>query len=190
MNNEEPQARAPTPLATCDDELLLPISALNDLLFCERRAAMHLIEQVWQDNPHTLEGSYAHERADIPKDVVEHGVRAVHGVLLRSNRLRLVGKADVVEFHEMKNEERKMKNEQVEAGRQQNAVLPDSQPNLTSSLFVAHSSFFISSASTLVPYPVDYKRGRKRRWDNDDVQLCAQALCLSYQVQTAPRGRV
>jgi CRISPR-associated exonuclease Cas4 len=28
------------------------------------------------------------------------------------------------------------------------------------------------------PYPIEYKRGRKRRWDNDEVQLCAQALCL------------
>jgi CRISPR-associated exonuclease Cas4 len=28
------------------------------------------------------------------------------------------------------------------------------------------------------PFPVEYKRGRRRQWDNDDVQLCAQALCL------------
>lgn len=26
--------------------------------------------------------------------------------------------------------------------------------------------------------PVEYKKGPKRRFDNDDVQLCAQALCL------------
>jgi CRISPR-associated exonuclease Cas4 len=29
-----------------------------------------------------------------------------------------------------------------------------------------------------VPLPVDYKRGPRRKWDNDDVQLCAQAICL------------
>lgn len=29
-----------------------------------------------------------------------------------------------------------------------------------------------------VPVPVEYKKGRRRRFDNDDVQLCAQALCL------------
>lgn len=29
-----------------------------------------------------------------------------------------------------------------------------------------------------VPLPVDYKLGKKRKWDNDDAQLCAQALCL------------
>ena len=26
--------------------------------------------------------------------------------------------------------------------------------------------------------PVEYKHGRKGKWDNDQVQLCAQALCL------------
>lgn len=29
-----------------------------------------------------------------------------------------------------------------------------------------------------IPYPVEYKSGPKRRFDNDDLQLCAQALCL------------
>lgn len=28
------------------------------------------------------------------------------------------------------------------------------------------------------PLPVEYKKGRRRRFENDDVQLCAQALCL------------
>lgn len=28
------------------------------------------------------------------------------------------------------------------------------------------------------PVPVEYKKGKRRRFDNDDVQLCAQALCL------------
>ena len=26
--------------------------------------------------------------------------------------------------------------------------------------------------------PVEYKRGKRRQFDNDDAQLCAQALCL------------
>jgi CRISPR-associated exonuclease Cas4 len=28
------------------------------------------------------------------------------------------------------------------------------------------------------PVPVEYKRGRRRKWDNDDIQVCAQAICL------------
>jgi len=42
-----------------------------------------------------------------------------------------------------------------------------------------------------IPYPVDYKRGRKRRWMNDDVQLCAQALCLEEMLDVnVPRGAI
>ena len=61
----------------------LPISALNDLLFCERRCALHRIENVWVDNVYTLSGTYSHERAD--RQVtweIGSGVRAVHGLLL------------------------------------------------------------------------------------------------------------
>lgn len=28
------------------------------------------------------------------------------------------------------------------------------------------------------PVPVEYKKGRRRKFDNDEIQLCAQALCL------------
>jgi CRISPR-associated exonuclease Cas4 len=34
------------------------------------------------------------------------------------------------------------------------------------------------------PVPVEYKKGRKRDFDNDDVQLCAQALCLEEMFAT------
>jgi CRISPR-associated exonuclease Cas4 len=27
-------------------------------------------------------------------------------------------------------------------------------------------------------YPVEYKRGKRGEWDNDEIQVCAQALCL------------
>jgi CRISPR-associated exonuclease Cas4 len=39
-----------------------------------------------------------------------------------------------------------------------------------------------------VPYPVDYKRGQRKKWDNDDVQLCAQALCLEEMFQVVVPG--
>ena len=28
------------------------------------------------------------------------------------------------------------------------------------------------------PTPIEYKKGKRRRFENDDIQLCAQALCL------------
>lgn len=32
------------------------------------------------------------------------------------------------------------------------------------------------------PVPVEYKKGRRRKFENDDVQLCAQALCLEEMI--------
>ncbi|WP_029215462.1 CRISPR-associated protein Cas4 [Kallotenue papyrolyticum] len=40
-------------------------------------------------------------------------------------------------------------------------------------------------------YPVEYKKGRPRRWFNDHAQLCAQALCLEERLGiTIPRGAI
>ena len=42
-----------------------------------------------------------------------------------------------------------------------------------------------------VPYPVEYKRGARRKWDNDDVQLCAQGLCLEEMLNVdVPMGAI
>jgi CRISPR-associated exonuclease Cas4 len=38
-------------------------------------------------------------------------------------------------------------------------------------------------------YPVEYKRGHKGDWDNDELQVCAQALCLEEMTgQTVKTG--
>ena len=40
-------------------------------------------------------------------------------------------------------------------------------------------------------YPVEYKKGRRGEWQNDQLQLCAQALCLAEMLQLSqpiPRG--
>jgi CRISPR-associated exonuclease Cas4 len=42
-----------------------------------------------------------------------------------------------------------------------------------------------------VPYPVEFKHGRRDRWVNDDIQLCAQALCLEEMLAAkVPAGAV
>lgn len=42
-----------------------------------------------------------------------------------------------------------------------------------------------------VPFPVEYKRGKRRKWDNDDAQLCAQAICLEEMLGVeVPTGAV
>jgi CRISPR-associated exonuclease Cas4 len=41
------------------------------------------------------------------------------------------------------------------------------------------------------PFPVEYKRGPRRKWENDEVQLCAQALCLEEMLGVpVPAGAV
>lgn len=42
-----------------------------------------------------------------------------------------------------------------------------------------------------IPLPVEYKRGPRRKWDNDDAQLCAQAFCLEDMIGVSvPRGAI
>ncbi|BBO16490.1 CRISPR-associated protein Cas4 [Candidatus Brocadia pituitae] len=81
---------------------LIPVSALADFAFCERRAALHFIENVWEDNVFTAEGTILHDRVDdVSASEVRGNVRITHSVWLRSLALGLVGKADVVEFHKI-----------------------------------------------------------------------------------------
>jgi CRISPR-associated exonuclease Cas4 len=42
-----------------------------------------------------------------------------------------------------------------------------------------------------MPYPVEYKHGPHREQEHDDLQLCAQALCLEEMTgQAVPRGAI
>lgn len=139
---------------------LLPLSALQHLLFCERRCALVLVEAEWADNRYTVEGTHMHRRADGNERRVEQrgGVRIVRGLYVRSHRLGLTGRADVVEFHRTKDP----------AG----AALPGIQ-------------------GRWIPFPVEYKRGRRRRERGYEVQLCAQAICLEEMLAVSvPSGAI
>lgn len=81
------------------DDGLIPISALNHFLFCERRCALIHVEQVWLENRFTAEGRIMHELVDSGKRESRRDTRIAYSLSLRSLRLGLVGKADVVEFH-------------------------------------------------------------------------------------------
>ena len=78
---------------------LLPISALQHLVFCERQCALIHVEQAWDENRFTAEGRVMHERVHEEGEESRGKVRVARGVSLRSLRLGLIGKADVVEFH-------------------------------------------------------------------------------------------
>lgn len=121
------------------------ISALEHYSYCPRQCALIHVEQVFDENLYTLRGRRVHERTHDPEEsVLEEGVRVERGLSLFSERLGLVGKADVVEFG------------------------PDE-----------------------TPYPVEYKSGTRRQNRHDDVQLCAQALCLEEMLgRNVPLGAV
>lgn len=131
------------------EEELIPLSALQHLLYCERRAALVHVEQAWADNVYTIEGSHMHDHADQTGTERRGNLVLCRGMYISSARLGLSGRADVVEFHLV--------------------TSPDS-----SSGGVQLPGY----DGLWTPFPVEYKRGRLRRESGYEVQLCAQAMCL------------
>ena len=84
-------------LSEADD--LVALSGLQHLVFCERQAALIHVERIWQEDVSTAEGRILHERVDLPGAENRRGVRVVRAVTLRSDRLGISGRADVVEYH-------------------------------------------------------------------------------------------
>ncbi len=81
------------------EDALLPLSALQHLLFCPRQCALIHIEQIWQENRLTAEGRLLHERVHEREDESRGDLRIARGLRVRSRRLGLIGQCDVVEFH-------------------------------------------------------------------------------------------
>lgn len=126
-----------------DESELVMISALEHWSYCPRQCGLIHLEQTFDENLYTLRGRAVHERVDEPEADVREGIRIERAVPLWSKRLGLIGKADVVEFHD----------------------------------------------ETL--YPVEYKHGPRREREHDDLQLCAQALCLEEMTgKDVPRGAI
>ena len=88
----------PAPVAECD---LLPLSALQHFVYCERQAALIHVEQVWLENVWTVEGSHLHEKVISGEAESRRDVRVARDVPIRSRALGVTGRADVVEFHRL-----------------------------------------------------------------------------------------
>ncbi|MCK9362876.1 MAG: CRISPR-associated protein Cas4 [Syntrophales bacterium] len=78
---------------------LVMLSALQHYAFCPRQCALIHIEQIWQENVRTAEGRIMHEHVHEENHAVRGDIRIDYGVSIRSLRVGLIGKADVVEFH-------------------------------------------------------------------------------------------
>ncbi len=82
-----------------DIDDLIQLSSLQHYAFCPRQCALIHVEQVWTENRLTAEGRIMHERVHEEDWESRGDVRIERGVGLRSLRLGLIGKADVVEYH-------------------------------------------------------------------------------------------
>ncbi len=109
----------------------IPLSALQHWCYCPRQCGLIHLEQAFADNIHTARGQAVHRLVDTPGYEMQAGIKVERALPLWSDRLGLIGKADLVEFH------------------------PDGRI-----------------------FPVEFKHGRRRQKNHDDVQLAAQALCL------------
>ena len=77
----------------------IPISALQHWTYCPRQCALIHVEQAFADNIHTARGNAVHKLVDTPGYEMKAGVRVERSLPLWSDRVGLIGKADLVEFH-------------------------------------------------------------------------------------------
>ena len=136
---------------TADEDLVM-LSALQHWLFCKRQCALIHVEGAWEENRLTADGRVMHERVDERKSETRRTLRQATAVRLASRRLGIAGIADMVEFH-------LAESERDAAGTKVAVSLP------------GLSGFWR-------PFPVEYKRGKPKTHRADEVQLCAQAMCL------------
>lgn len=135
---------------------LISISSVADLAFCERRAALHFLEGLWEENLFTAEGDILHEKTHQADIEMRRDIRIVRGLRLRSLKLGLSGVCDVVEFHRLY------------------SMLPQDEPKRDMQQGVALPGI----SGIWKPFPVEYKRGKLKHEKSYEIQLCAQAVCL------------
>jgi CRISPR-associated exonuclease Cas4 len=76
----------------------IPLSALQHWCYCPRQCALIHVDQAFADNLYTLRGHAVHRQVDQPGVSTRAGLRAERALPVWSDRLGLIGKADIVEF--------------------------------------------------------------------------------------------
>ena len=186
------------------DDDLLPISALQHLEFCPRRCALVHVEGLWSDNAQTAEGRVLHQRVHEAPSETRDGVRIVRGLRLASYQWGLFGVADVVEFYPVTDTAQAVpvgpignetNNSPPHAATppQPDPLPPGERENIRPSSrcdFPPDPGVVLPNLpGRWQPYPVEYKRGRRKTEMSYLVQLCGQALCLEEMLQVpVPAG--
>lgn len=130
------------------EEDYLPLSGIQHFVFCPRQWALIHLDQQWEENHLTTEGSILHERVDDPFQRERNGTAVVtlRGFRLSSPNLGVSGIADAVELH------------------------PDDGMQHPAKTLIANKNCTV--------LPIEYKRGRRKISDCDRAQVAAQAIIL------------
>ncbi len=170
------------------DDQLLPLSALQHWLYCPRQCALIHLEQAWAENKFTADGRVMHENAHEGTDETKAGVRITRGMPVRSMVLGISGQCDVVEFRAAGDGDLKFEISDLR-GRDDASATERTEGNFKSQISdlkctqsVPTDCYLKSQISNLnctaQAVPVEYKRGKPKAHRADEVQLCAQAMCL------------
>lgn len=168
---------------------LLPISALQHLLFCERQTALIHIERLWEDNRFTAEGNVLHKKADAAKSETRDGIRITRSLPVHSFEFGLYGICDVVQFQppNFEQHQRLSLPKRIEAQLRLTSGRPATDQNEVCAQ--ATSDNVVTAFANWTITPVEYKRGKPKSNDCDRVQLCAQAICLEEMLNIEiPQG--
>lgn len=127
---------------------LLMLSGIQHIAFCERQYALAYMEMQWQENVLTVEGHHLHERADDP--FVKEKRQGT--IILRGISLT-----------------------SFQLGLYGRADIVE----FIKAVDKEQDSVSLNGYSgRWKPMPVEYKRGKPKPDERDEVQLCAQAMCL------------
>lgn len=130
------------------EDELLMLSGIQHIVFCERQWALIHIEQAWAENVLTVEGHHLHERVDDPF-ASESGVNKI---IWRSLPLLT-----------------------CQLGLYGRADVVELHPAVDD---LANSITHAEKGGQWHLFPVEYKRGKPKSDSCDEVQLCAQSMCL------------
>jgi len=135
----------------------VPLSALQHWVFCPRQCALIHVDRAWEENALTAQGRVLHTKVHNDRTEWVDGVLVARGLALASARLGLSGQTDVVEFH----------------------PICDAETDASRTNAAQTSGILLPGREGLWRlFPVEYKRGKKKSHQADEVQLCAQAICL------------
>lgn len=141
------------------DDQLLMLSGIQHFAFCPRQWALDHIAQQWEDNHLTIEGEWLHRNVDDPYSMGYDG----GNVILRSVPVKSyeLGFYGIADLLEL------------------TPLDDESEQPFTIARYPGRWRVL----------PVEYKHGKAKQDDTDEVQLCCQAMCIEemYGIKI-PRG--